>query len=140
MAYLVELGFHNHYRTFVHGPPERVHDARGRGRRHGAILNTRSGEIHLAQDVVLGHNAMLITGRHEFDDGRLRPEADQVPEGGFDIRVGRGTWIASGAIVLGGVTIGEHVIVAAGAVVTRDAPDGTMVGGVPARVIASTWD
>lgn len=140
MAYLVELGFHNHYRTFVHGPPERVHDERGRGRRHGAILNTRSGEIHLAEGVVLGHNAMLITGRHEFEGGRFLPEAEQVPEHGFDITVGRGTWIASGAIVLGGVTVGAHAIVAAGAVVTRDVPDGAVVGGVPARVIGSTCE
>jgi acetyltransferase-like isoleucine patch superfamily enzyme len=138
MAYLVELGFHNHYRTFVHGPPERVHDKRGRGRRHGAILNTRSGEIHLAEGVVLGHNTMLVTGRHAFDAGLLLPESEQVPEHGYDITVGRGSWIASGAIVLGGVRVGEHAIVAAGAVVTRDVPDGAVVAGVPARVIGST--
>jgi hypothetical protein len=58
--------------------------------------------------------------------------------GEIHIRVGKGTSIASGAIVLGGVTIGENAIVAAGAVVTRDVPDGAVVAGVPARVIAGT--
>lgn len=138
IAYLTNLGFHNNYRTFVHGPRERVHDYRGGGRRPGVILNTRSGEIYLAKGVILGHNTMLLTGRHEFADGRLLPGAAQVPDTGQDITVGRGTWIASGAIVLGGVTIGEHAIVAAGAVVTHDVPDGAIVAGVPARIIATT--
>jgi acetyltransferase-like isoleucine patch superfamily enzyme len=138
IAYLSRLGFHNNYRTFIHGPAERVHDYRKGGRRPGVILNTRSGEIYLAKGVILGHNTMLLTGRHEFEDGRLLPGAGGVPEEGQDIRVGRGTWIASGAIVLGGVTIGEHAIVAAGAVVTKDVPDGAIVAGVPAKVIATT--
>ena len=140
LAYLHRLGFHNNYRTFIHGPPERVHDYRKGGRRPGVILNTRSGEINLAKGVVLGHNTMLLTGRHEFEEGLLLAGADQVPEEGWDIVIGRGTWIASGAIILGGVTIGENVIVAAGAVVTRDVPDGAVVAGVPARVIATTAD
>ena len=136
VAYLLDLGFHNHYRTFVHGPAERLHDAKGV--RPGAIMNTRSGEIRLAEGVVLGHNTMLLTGRHEYEGGRLTPNERQVPRHGFDITIGRGTWIASGAIVLGGVTIGEHAIVAAGAVVTTDVPDGAIVAGVPARVIGTT--
>ncbi|HUR86528.1 MAG TPA: hypothetical protein VMY78_14395 [Solirubrobacteraceae bacterium] len=134
----MDLGFHNHFRTFVYGPPERLHDERGRGMRPGALFNTRSGEIRLAEGVVLGHNTMFLTGRHEFEDGRLRSGRHQVPDEGWDIVVGRGTWIASGAIVLGGVTIGENVIVAAGAVVAHDVPDHAVVGGVPARVIGST--
>jgi acetyltransferase-like isoleucine patch superfamily enzyme len=59
---------------------------------------------------------------------------------GKDITVGRGTWIASGAIVLGGVRIGENAIVAAGAIVTRDVPDFQIVGGVPAKSIGDTRD
>ena len=44
-------------------------------------------------------------------------------------------WIGSNATVLPGVTIGDGAIVAAGAVVTRDVPENTIVGGVPARVM-----
>ena len=46
--------------------------------------------------------------------------------------------IAAGAIVSGGVTIGDNVIVAAGAVVTKDVPDYSIVAGVPAKVIGDT--
>ena len=61
-----------------------------------------------------------------------------MPSSGYDIRIGRGTWIASGAIITGGVTVGDNVIVAAGAVVTKDVPDFSIAAGIPARVIGDT--
>lgn len=79
---------------------------------------------------------MFLTGRHEFENGALKqPRSRQVPTSGYDIRVGKGCWIASGAIILGGVTIGDHCLVAAGAVVTRNVPDYAIVAGVPAQII-----
>jgi acetyltransferase-like isoleucine patch superfamily enzyme len=137
--YLSDLGFQHRWRPVIHGPPERVHVARSKGVAVDAILNTRSGEITLEKGVILGHRCMLLTGRHEYgDDGQLKPKGEQVPDSGYDIHVGRGSWIASGAIVIGGVRIGEHAVVAAGAVVTKDVPDHAIVGGVPARIIGST--
>jgi len=44
-------------------------------------------------------------------------------------------WIGGDVTVLSGVTIGDNVVIAAGAVVTKDVPDNCVVGGVPARVI-----
>ena len=55
-------------------------------------------------------------------------------EGG-GVRIGNKVWIATNAIILPGVTVGDGAIVAAGSVVTRDVPEKCMVAGVPARVI-----
>jgi acetyltransferase-like isoleucine patch superfamily enzyme len=79
---------------------------------------------------------MFLTGVHLFENGRLKkPHSTQVPIEGYDIKVGSECWIASGAIVIGGVTIGDNSIVAAGAVVTKCFPPGSILGGVPARII-----
>lgn len=51
------------------------------------------------------------------------------------VRVGEGTWLGTGAIVLAGVTIGRYCVVGAGAVVTKDIPDYTLAVGVPARPV-----
>lgn len=51
------------------------------------------------------------------------------------IKVERGVWIAAGALITPGVTIGRNSVVAAGAVVTKDVPPYTIVAGVPAKVI-----
>ena len=47
----------------------------------------------------------------------------------------RNAWLGAGAVILPGVTVGENAIVGAGAVVTKDVPDGTVVAGVPARIM-----
>ena len=51
------------------------------------------------------------------------------------VRIGRGVWIAAGAMVLQGVEVGDDSVVAAGAVVTKDVAPRTLVAGVPARVV-----
>lgn len=125
------------YQTpYVHGPRHRVHTG-DRVSLMNTVLNTVSGSITIGDRTIFGHNCMVLTGRHDFEDGRrknLRGERE-VPSVGQDVAIGSGCWIASGAIILGGVTIGDDVIVAGGAVVTCDVPDGTVVGGVPARPI-----
>ena len=54
--------------------------------------------------------------------------------------IGRDVWIAAGAGVTDGVTIGDHAVIGMGAVVTRDVPEWAIVGGVPARVIGDRRD
>jgi maltose O-acetyltransferase len=51
------------------------------------------------------------------------------------VRIGNDVWIGGNVTILPGVTIGNNVVVAAGAVVTKDVPDNSLVGGVPARLI-----
>lgn len=77
----------------------------------------------------IGHNVVFATLNHY-----LEPEQRRYTHGA-PIVVGRGVWIGSNATILAGVTIGDYAVVAAGAVVTRDVPERTIVGGVPARPI-----
>ena len=114
------------------------------------LFNVSSGSIYIGDYTIFGQNVMLLTGRHNFVDGEraglelVKNGSSwgggdvEVPSEGYDITVGSGSWIASGVIVTGGVKIGSNVIVAAGAVVTKDLPDFAVAGGVPARVIGDT--
>ena len=51
------------------------------------------------------------------------------------VNIGNDVWIGGNCTILPGVTIGNNVVIAAGAVVTKDVPDNSVVGGVPAKVI-----
>lgn len=60
--------------------------------------------------------------------------------GGRTVKIGNDVWIGQNAIIMGGKTIGNGAIIAAGAVVTKDVPDYAIVGGVPARLIRYRFD
>ena len=91
--------------------------------------------VTIEDEVFVGHGVMFINDRYPraTADGTLQTETDWhvVPT-----RVCRGASIGSGAVILCGVTIGARALVGAGAVVTRDVPEGAVVAGVPARVAA----
>ena len=53
----------------------------------------------------------------------------------YYVEIGNDVWIGFGAIILGGISIGDGAVIAAGSVVTKDVPDYAIVGGVPARII-----
>ena len=88
------------------------------------------GGIAIGDDVMLGPNVQLISSGHPLDPAIRRMQITTAP-----IHIRRGAWIAAGATVLQGVTVGDDAVVAAGAVVTKDVPARTLVAGVPARVI-----
>jgi acetyltransferase-like isoleucine patch superfamily enzyme len=90
------------------------------------------GGLDIADDVLIGPNVSLITSGHPLEPSRRRAFTTARP-----IVIERNVWIAAGATVIGGVTIGENAVVAAGSVVTTDVPPNTLVGGNPARVIRS---
>lgn len=89
-------------------------------------------EITLGDDVLIGPNVSLITSGHPVAPSQRRAFLIGKP-----IAVRAGVWIAAGATVVGGVTIGENAVVAAGSVVTRDVPANTLVAGNPAAVVRS---
>jgi acetyltransferase-like isoleucine patch superfamily enzyme len=93
------------------------------------------GGLDIADDVMIGPNVSLITTGHPLEPSQRRAAVIAKP-----IVIERNVWIAAGATVIGGVTIGENSVVAAGSVVTKDVPPNTLVGGNPARVIRSISD
>lgn len=127
------LGIQTLYGYQVWGSRDRLH-IHPTVKLQNTLLNTASGEIFIGENTFFGHNCMILTGKHHH-------EADDItPETGGDIRIGSHCWIASGAIIIGGVVIGNGATVMAGAVVTRDVPINTTVGGVPARIVRQRHD
>lgn len=90
------------------------------------------GSIDIADDVMIGPNVGIITSGHPIEPSQRRASVIGKP-----IVIERNVWIAAGATIVGGVTVGENSVVAAGSVVTKDVPPNTLVGGNPARVIRS---
>lgn len=88
------------------------------------------GGIEIGDDVMVGPNVSLITSGHPLDPEQRRRAVTSAP-----IRIERNVWLGASSLVMQGVTVGENAVVAAGAVVTRDVPPNTLVGGVPASVI-----
>jgi acetyltransferase-like isoleucine patch superfamily enzyme len=121
------------YEPVVFGPPSRLVVA-PTAVVNNALFNTVSGRIVVEDHAFFGHNVCILTGTH--DVAVLGPGRQHaIPSGGRDVAIRTGAWVASNATVVGPCVIGEHAVVAAGAVVVGDVPPFTIVGGVPARVI-----
>ena len=92
--------------------------------------NIRIGE-NVFINAQIGHNVVFATLNHGICPND-RKNTYPAP-----ITLGKNVWIGSNATILQGVTIGDNAIVAAGAVVTKDVPANTIVGGIPAKHIKS---
>ncbi|MFF8691798.1 DapH/DapD/GlmU-related protein [Streptomyces sp. NPDC015144] len=88
------------------------------------------GSIRIGSGVMIAPKVSLITGGHPLPLAERRQYLSFAP-----IVIEDDVWIGTSAVITQGVTIGAGAVVAAGAVVTRDVPAGTMVAGVPARVV-----
>jgi UDP-2-acetamido-3-amino-2,3-dideoxy-glucuronate N-acetyltransferase len=90
--------------------------------------------VTIEDEVFVGHGVMFINDKRPIaaQDGKLTGDADWTPLRTF---VKKGASIGSGALIMGGVTVGARATIGAGAVVTRDVPDGATVAGVPARAL-----
>jgi acetyltransferase-like isoleucine patch superfamily enzyme len=87
------------------------------------------GGITIADDVLIGPKVNLITENHPLEPADRRALICKP------IVIKRNAWIGAAATILPGVTVGENAVVAAGAVVSKDVPANTVVGGIPARHI-----
>jgi len=89
--------------------------------------------VDIGDDVFTGMNVYITDQNHGYE-GLDEPIGRQMPSD-VPVRIGAGSWIGSGAVILPGADIGEHVVVAANAVVRGEVPDRCVVAGVPARIV-----
>ncbi len=89
--------------------------------------------IVIEDDVWTGHHVYITDQNHGYDDPDVPISRQLQPE--RPVRIGAGSWIGHGTVVLPGATIGRHVVIGANSVVTGDIPDHSVAVGAPARVI-----
>ncbi len=99
----------------------------------------------IANDTVIGDNVMMapeviiLSSAYNFDD-LTRPMIVQGSKPRRPVTIGNDVWIGTRVIILPGVTVGDHSILGAGCVVTKDVPEYAIMGGSPARVLRSRLD
>jgi acetyltransferase-like isoleucine patch superfamily enzyme len=89
--------------------------------------------IELGDDVWTGHHVYITDQNHGYEDLDLPISVQAMPE--RPVRIGDGSWLGHGTVVLPGATIGRHVVIGANSVVRGEIPDFCVAAGNPARII-----
>lgn len=97
------------------------------------LHNTIIGPVTIGSHVNLAQGITVTALNHNFTDSTKRIDQQGVSTNA--VTISDDVWIGANAVVLPGVSIGRHSVVAAGAVVSKDVPDNCIVAGVPAKVI-----
>lgn len=97
------------------------------------LHNTIIGPVTIGHHVNLAQGITVTALNHNFEDAGKRIDEQGVST--TPVVIEDDIWIGANAVVLPGVTIGHHSVVAAGAVVTKDVPPHSLVAGVPAKII-----
>src|SRR5208337_3689189 len=84
--------------------------------------------ITVGENVWFAPGVKIVSANHDLNDFEIHPRVAPV-------EIGDNCWLAANVVVLPGVKLGNHVVVAAGAVVTKSFPDNCLIGGVPATII-----
>ena len=101
-------------------------------------LNAYIASIRIGRGTMVAPNCALYSYDHGIAPGK--PIRGQPLQTKGDITVGRDAWLGVGVIVLGGVTIGDGAVVAAGSLVAHDIPDNAIAAGIPAKVVKMRSD
>ena len=97
------------------------------------LHNTVIGPVKIGNHVNLAQGITVTALNHNFTDSNKRIDEQGISTNAVSIE--DDVWIGANAVILPGVTISNHCVVAAGAVVTKDVPPHSLVAGVPAKVI-----
>lgn len=99
---------------------------------HDTWINGTGG-LKIGSGVIISPKVVIATTKHFYDNGSISNEKSELAP----ISIGDGTWIASNCTITKGVNIGMGCIIGACSSVTKDIPDYTFAGGVPAKIIKS---
>ena len=97
------------------------------------LHNTIIGPVTIGSHVNLAQGITVTALNHNFEESSKRIDEQGVTT--KPVIIGNDIWIGANAVLLPGVSIGDHSVVAAGAVVTKDVPPHSLVAGVPAKII-----
>ena len=97
------------------------------------LHNTIIGPVTIGSHVNLAQGITVTALNHNFEASERRIDEQGVST--QQVTIGDDIWIGANAVVLPGVTVGNHCVIAAGAVVTKDVPPHSLVAGVPAKII-----
>ena len=89
--------------------------------------------IEIGDDVWTGHNVYITDQNHGYEDISRPISVQTMPEKA--VRIGNGSWLGYGTVVLPGADIGEHVVIGANSVVTGTIPSFSVAVGSPAKVV-----
>lgn len=92
------------------------------------------GSLEIGDDCIFGNYVSIHPENHNYSDPTLPIRLQGVSSSG-GVKIGNDCWIGAKATILDGTVIGNHCIVAAGAVVKGKFPDNVIIGGVPAKII-----
>lgn len=102
------------------------------------VLDTKAkqAEVHLGDFCMIGPGVLIATVNHPMVPFGRRKHLSLIKP----VYIGNDVWIGGKAVILPGVHIGNNCVIAAGAIVTHDVPDNTLVAGVPAKPIKTLED
>ena len=92
------------------------------------------GNITIGDDVMMGPEVIIYTQNHSKNKLDI-PMRMQGYDNAEPVEIGNDVWIGRRVMIMPGVKIGNGVVIAAGAIVTKDIPDNVIVGGVPAKIL-----
>ena len=97
------------------------------------LANTLIGPVHIGNDVILAQNVTVTGLNHNYQDVDVPINHQGISTN--CVHIDNDVWIGANAVILPGVSVGKHSVVAAGSIVTRSVPPFSVCAGNPARVV-----